>query len=601
MATLLERIQNRIKSTSTAAGNNSDLTIQNKPRLSNSNEFDDNGNSSESDIDDDISINQCQAMINNKNKNSSYNDKTFTKVRDRKNKQISETSSLQDVLSKRLSNKEDTILTDTSNNLFKNDIPKYNVKEDNNTNFTESISNLETDSYNYHHENSSASSIENNIYTSIRTETTSSNFQIIDQYVPARTNVQASEVVDYNNIKINTSPQVKRKRGKLTDQEKQAAKDAKEREKLDKQHKREELKREKEWEKERQKALKRVVTLNNRSERKDECMEKLLALVDPLIVQEEGGADVLKCLQDLNVRYELKTLPMSSCIGWLRENIDYKISEGSSEIQKKSSYEEVQHIIHRMTATELAIRVNAQLKNLAEEETLQDLINQLQTSFPNKKYTLVVMAMNKYFNFVKTKENQKFRNQALGNDPEQQPAKRRRKKNGNEVPLLKKKEIDEVLVSVQLMSDISIRVCEDKDSFSSFVCSFTKSVAEAPFKKQYDSALQFTSNGGSFDKSSIKLGNDGHGLLQLWNQQLQQFYGVRHDTSVAITQVYPSPHALMKAYDGLSEQEGMQLLQDVEIRRGVGVLQTQRRIGPELSKRLYKLFTSINGDENLAR
>ncbi len=39
---------------------------------------------------------------------------------------------------------------------------------------------------------------------------------------------------------------------------------------------------------------------------------------------------------------------------------------------------------------------------------------------------------------------------------------------------------------------------------------------------------------------------DGHGLLEVWVKQLQQFKGVGHDTAAAIAQVYPSPRMLME-------------------------------------------------------
>ena len=45
-----------------------------------------------------------------------------------------------------------------------------------------------------------------------------------------------------------------------------------------------------------------------------------------------------------------------------------------------------------------------------------------------------------------------------------------------------------------------------------------------------------------------KVLDDGAGILSLWNQQLQQFYGVRHETSVAITQRFPTPKALSKVW-----------------------------------------------------
>ena len=49
---------------------------------------------------------------------------------------------------------------------------------------------------------------------------------------------------------------------------------------------------------------------------------------------EEGGADILKVLQDINVRYELKKLPIGGSIGWMRENVDYTVDEKSQVFVK---------------------------------------------------------------------------------------------------------------------------------------------------------------------------------------------------------------------------------------------------------------------------
>ena len=49
-----------------------------------------------------------------------------------------------------------------------------------------------------------------------------------------------------------------------------------------------------------------------------------------------------------------------------------------------------------------------------------------------------------------------------------------------------------------------------------------------------------------FNSFDLKIMDGGRGIHELWNQQLQQFYGVRHETSVAITQRYPTPRSLME-------------------------------------------------------
>jgi crossover junction endonuclease EME1 len=48
-----------------------------------------------------------------------------------------------------------------------------------------------------------------------------------------------------------------------------------------------------------------------------------------------------------------------------------------------------------------------------------------------------------------------------------------------------------------------------------------------------------------------------------------------------------------------SEKSAAMLLADIQVRRGAGVLASVRRIGPELSQKMHKLFTSTNPEELL--
>ena len=78
---------------------------------------------------------------------------------------------------------------------------------------------------------------------------------------------------------------------------------------------------------------------------------------------------------------------------------------------------------------------------------------------------------------VKTRQNQKFRDQALGGTV----ANRKRKKT-DDIPSLSKKEVDSALLRLQLFSGINIRVVEDGRELAMLVSTMTKAVAEAPFK-----------------------------------------------------------------------------------------------------------------------
>uniref|UniRef100_A0A8W8JEU4 ERCC4 domain-containing protein n=1 Tax=Magallana gigas TaxID=29159 RepID=A0A8W8JEU4_MAGGI len=79
--------------------------------------------------------------------------------------------------------------------------------------------------------------------------------------------------------------------------------------------------------------------------------------------------------------------------------------------------------------------------------------------------------------------------------------------------------------------------------------------------------------------STVKVDKNGQGLLKVWKQQLLQFKNISPDIADAIVQAYRSPHLLM------------------EVIRGAGVLETSRRVGKEMSRRIHTFVTSSNPNE----
>lgn len=420
-------------------------------------------------------------------------------------------------------------------------------------------------------------------------------FTQVQEHVPSREPHNTSLNDDESESEIIKVPSKAKK--KRTPAEREELKKQKEREKLEKNKKRQELKMEKEIEKERLRAIKSAEAMSARSDRKDECLDRMQVVIDPCVVQQKGGGDILKDLQDIGVRYELKELPVVCCVGWMRESVEFTVDE-NRQVKKTSSYSEEAHIVHNINAHELATRIEAEKDGITgDAETFTQLVQNVKETFPSKKVTIVVVGINAYHRLVKSKQNEEFRKKALG-DP-QLPAVKRKKKDVL-VPSVTKDDIENHLITIQLTTNISIRFCEDMSEFSKLISSFTKAMAEAPFKKAPVSALQF-STVQSQNRASFKICDDGHGLFEVWNQQLQQFFGVRNDTSSAIVQLYPTPLSLMQAYQNISSHAGEKLLEDIQVRRGTGALQTKRRVGPELSKKIYKLFTSYDGDESLGK
>ncbi|NWS40404.1 EME1 endonuclease, partial [Probosciger aterrimus] len=152
------------------------------------------------------------------------------------------------------------------------------------------------------------------------------------------------------------------------------------------------------------------------------------------------------------------------------------------------------------------------------------------------------------------------------------------------------------LVDLQLCKQVQVSFFESWEELGEYATMFTKSVAEAPFKRERENM------GFSFylEKAwcgGVKVDRSGKGLLEVWKRQLQQFNRVSLEMAEAIVSAYPSPQLLNQAYIRCSsEQERENMLANISVRRGDGVTATSRRIGPELSRRVYLQMTSHDPD-----
>ncbi|XP_042303846.1 crossover junction endonuclease EME1 isoform X2 [Sceloporus undulatus] len=157
----------------------------------------------------------------------------------------------------------------------------------------------------------------------------------------------------------------------------------------------------------------------------------------------------------------------------------------------------------------------------------------------------------------------------------------------------------QALVGLQLHTSVQVQILESWKEFADFASMFTKAVAEAPFKRERDNTgFSFCLEGDWI--SGSKVDRSGKGLLQVWKRQIQQFNRVGLEVANAIVAQYPSPMLLMEAYHQCSsEQERYNLLRETPVRRGDGVTATTRRVGPDLSKRIYLQMTSHNPDLSL--
>ncbi|NXU54125.1 EME1 endonuclease, partial [Turnix velox] len=152
------------------------------------------------------------------------------------------------------------------------------------------------------------------------------------------------------------------------------------------------------------------------------------------------------------------------------------------------------------------------------------------------------------------------------------------------------------LADLQICKPVQVSFFESEEELGDYARMITKAIAEAPFKKrQEDTGFSFC-----IEKKwcgGVKVDPSGKGLLEVWKRQIQQFNRVSPEMAEAIVAAYPSPQLLNQAYLGCSsEWEQANLLADILVHRGEGVTATSRRVGPELSRRIYLQMTSHDPD-----
>jgi hypothetical protein len=167
---------------------------------------------------------------------------------------------------------------------------------------------------------------------------------------------------------------------------------------------------------------------------------------------------------------------------------------------------------------------------------------------------------------------------------------------------VKSHDLDHIYLQLQLKYHCIVKYADNEHDLATLILSFTKAVTVAP-EKRLKHLSPFTFHVDTlkqFKPIRIDTNQTSRTLEQLWKQILQQFQQMGIEQAQAIVQQYGTVQALIQAYRQCStENQAKLLLADIQVRRGAGILTTTRKIGPQMSEKIWKLFTSNDGNELL--
>uniref|UniRef100_A0A8C2BYR1 Essential meiotic structure-specific endonuclease 1 n=1 Tax=Cyprinus carpio TaxID=7962 RepID=A0A8C2BYR1_CYPCA len=347
-------------------------------------------------------------------------------------------------------------------------------------------------------------------------------------------------------------------------------------------------------EKERLRMEKKALADAVKALRPEECIKHMVVTVDPILISCGGALLTSLHAMGCNCAIEKQSLPRS--VTWARRSPCPQTGEKMSIPDSNS--------VIQVPVDDFVTMINNYCKRQCNgmlTETgisLTAWIQGLMSRNPGRTLSLVVIDIEKYFRSQNSKCQKKYREAVLGEEKNvglQGGQKKRRKKDDiNQLPEVSRVQVEEALVDLQLQTGVQVRFLSTWKDFTDYITMLTKAVAEAPFKWEREKT-GFTFCLESEWAGGQKVDRSGNGLLQVWKRQIQQLNRVSPDMASAILSAYPSPWLLAQAYARCkSEHEKVGLLADLLIRRGEGVTSTTRRVGPELSKRLFLLMTSCD-------
>ncbi|XP_036889485.1 crossover junction endonuclease EME1 [Sturnira hondurensis] len=346
-----------------------------------------------------------------------------------------------------------------------------------------------------------------------------------------------------------------------------------------------------------QRKKKAALVSRPKTQKPEEGLKHLVVVLDPVLLQTDGGGQLLGALQAMECCCAIEAQAVPCSLTWRRRRARPAVVPWQDG---EEGWVEEPVVLVLLLAEAFVFMVHNFKQGSAGgtedgKETLRGFVTDITARTAGKALSLVIVDPEKRLSAPNTPKRRK---QGVANR-EQAKKKKNKPPEANTGPTVSRVDMEKALVDLQLHTDAQARVVQSWKELADFACAFTKAVAEAPFKKLRDQTsfsfcLESDWTGGA------KVDRTGRGLAQVWRRQIQQLNRVSLEMASAIVAAYPSPQLLAQAYrQCFSEQERQNLLADIQVRRGEGITSTSRRVGPELSRRVYLQMTALQPDLSL--
>ncbi|KAI1457908.1 hypothetical protein F4805DRAFT_159901 [Annulohypoxylon moriforme] len=360
--------------------------------------------------------------------------------------------------------------------------------------------------------------------------------------------------------------------------EKQKKAEAREAEKERKRIEKEQAKEQKAVEKQKEKALAEVNKL--KTDRKVAVPEMILDLPESLNVGIKAQIEDL--LRKMDVQFGYVPSGIDNVVRWRRKvSSKYNDELGHWEPIPMRIMPEA----HVMVILEAAEFVKLVLG--AEDQSLEAHVLKMKTAHPDNILLYLIEGLTPWMRKNKNIQNRRFasavraldvNNDAAGASSSQQ----RRRKNNAQQEYIDEDIIEDALLSLQVVHGAMIHHTNAQVETAEWVAIFTQHISTIPYRKARDAAADA---GFCMEAGQVRTGEDAK---DTYVRMLQEVTRITAPIAYGITAKYGSVAELVK---GL-EREGPLALENCRKCANRDGAITDRVIGPAISKRIWKIFTS---------
>ncbi|OCT64312.1 probable crossover junction endonuclease EME2 [Xenopus laevis] len=341
--------------------------------------------------------------------------------------------------------------------------------------------------------------------------------------------------------------------------------------------------------------------------RPDQCGKYMVVKLDAGLLEDGGSEDVLEALRLAEYNYSIEPHSVPRSITWKREMpVNWTCIEG---VDLKEEEEDQMLVLVEPKSFLSSVYAYAQASDYYcagnEMEEIPGSLFSIPANSQDKKVTLVVMGLHEYRWCEKL--SRQIQRQSLD------PVEGHHSNRDQSATRATQRQIQEALVFLQLYCNTEVLCLDTWKELGQHVCAVTKSIAQRPFRKHWEAqTFSFCTSAGSWRGWGPR--GELTGLPLTWRRQIQQLNRVSPAMAAAVTTAYPSPQLLMQAYSACgSDRERTSLLSDLRIphdsktgvtqkaedpREGTDIGQEgpgrERRVGPDLSRRIWLLMTTEN-------